>query len=319
MDRRVGRKNILMRPRDRSLGEQISDGLATVERTQRPLPGIKSPPHREALIEQLLESIHRVRYISTILARDISPLRGDPSSELFDPLKAAILAARSQDREEAFWLVFLSVHFGKHGRTGWRRVRDIYGTLNGGFRWDWAHTSADPAAFRVWLRSHQNAIGGNFGNHRKYESLNADSSRGTGAVVESYVSWVGPPRTHETMVMEVLRENDANGRRAFEHLYCSMESVIAFGRTAKFDYLTMLGKLQLAQIEPGSPHLVGSTGPLKGARLLFSGSPDAKVTARELDGWVIEAGAALNVGMQVMEDALCNWQKNPHRFVAFRG
>ena len=29
--------------------------------------------------------------------------------------------------------------------------------------------------------------------------------------------------------------------------------------------------------------------------------------------------ADLNVTMKVMEDALCNWQKSPVRFVHFRG
>jgi len=50
-----------------------------------------------------------------------------------------------------------------------------------------------------------------------------------------------------------------------------MNDVERFGRTAKFDYLTMVGKLGLAAIEPGSTYMQGATGPLKGARLLFGG------------------------------------------------
>ena len=54
-----------------------------------------------------------------------------------------------------------------------------------------------------------------------------------------------------------------------------MDALRRFGRTARFDYLTMLAKLGLANIAPGSPYLIGATGPLKGARLLFgfSGPP----------------------------------------------
>ena len=33
--------------------------------------------------------------------------------------------------------------------------------------------------------------------------------------------------------------------------------------------LTMVGKLQLANIEPGSTYMNGATGPLDGGRLLF--------------------------------------------------
>jgi hypothetical protein len=38
-----------------------------------------------------------------------------------------------------------------------------------------------------------------------------------------------------------------------------------------------------------------------------------------LDSWAAELGNYLNVGMQAMEDAMCNWQKSPERFTPFRG
>jgi hypothetical protein len=34
---------------------------------------------------------------------------------------------------------------------------------------------------------------------------------------------------------------------------------------------------------------------------------------------VVKLGDALGVGMQVMEDSLCNWQKSPEAYVPFRG
>jgi hypothetical protein len=114
-----------MRPRDRSLARQLDERLRSFHQ-QHALVGIQAAENRQAFIEQLLESIHRVRFISVISERDVSPLRADPLSELFDPLRAAILRKRAGDIDEAFWLVFLFVHFGKHRRTGWRRVRDVY-------------------------------------------------------------------------------------------------------------------------------------------------------------------------------------------------
>jgi hypothetical protein len=59
----------------------------------------------------------------------------------------------------------------------------------------------------------------------------------------------------------------------------------------------------------------GSTGPVQGARLLF-GNHENPVN---LDRWLVELDAELQVGMQVLEDALCNWQKSPERFKPFRG
>jgi hypothetical protein len=98
-----------------------------------------------------------------------------------------------------------------------------------------------------------------------------------------------------------------------------MESVYRFGRLGKFDYLTMLGKLALAPVEPGSAYMTGATGPVAGARLLFSGDPKADLSALWLDARLVDLDAYLGVGMQVLEDALCNWQKNPTRFRRFRG
>jgi Alpha-glutamyl/putrescinyl thymine pyrophosphorylase clade 3 len=310
----------VIRPKDRALVDGIDAGLDAFSRARGELPGIATRERRQALKEQLLESVHRVSYVQVIRERPISPQRADPDNELFDPLKAAILHQQSGDIEEAFWLVFLFVHFGRSSRGGWRYVREVYGRLGDGGRWDWASTSADPVAFRVWLRAHQGTIRrpgvpGGFGNHRKYESLDAESDTGTGAVVESYVRWVAPPRTHQGMIDEAASQVGNDPENTFDTLYKSMDAVIHFGRLARFDYLTMLGKLGLANIIPGSPYLEGSSGPRKGAALLFGGNESVET----LDAKVVELDQELHVGMQVLEDGLCNWQKSPDKFVPFRG
>lgn len=313
-----------MRPRDRKLAKQLIALLKSFEKSKYSLPGIQNPANCAAFIEQLLESIHRIDYISKILNRDISPLRADPSSEFFDPLKAAILYHRQGNIEESFWLVFLSVHFGKHFKDGWRLTQDVYGQMSGKSHWNWKNTSAHPQAFRKWLATHQNqlktdGIPRRFGNHRKYESLDGWSNAGTGEVVESYIKWVNPPRTHLELVQEASGKAGRNPRTLFDCLYHSMQAVHRFGRTARFDYLTMIGKLGLARIEPGSTYMQGATGPLIGARLLFGGSKKSDLSRSDLDNRLVELGDYLNVGMQVMEDALCNWQKSPNAFRRFRG
>lgn len=309
-----------MRPRDRVRGEELCDRLLSFDRQNRRLPGIQDVASRGALVEQLLESIRRVKVVSVLQMRELSPQRANPESELFDPLRAAILQQRDGNVDEAFWLVFLFAHFGKHQRAGWRYAREVYGRLGSGQRWDWPSVSANPKGFRNWLHDHRArlerpGIPRGFGNHRKYESLDAYSENGTGAAVESYVRWVGHPRTHRELIAEVCGEAIADGRRSFDELYRSMAVVRRFGRTARFDYLTMVGKLQLAPIEPGSTYMHGATGPVRGAQLLFA----VKAAAATLDEWLAELDASLHVGMQVLEDSLCNWQKSPGRFVPFRG
>lgn len=317
MDNRICQRRVV-RPRDRALAQRLEAGLIEFDQVRRRLPGIQSAQLRETLREQLLESIHRVRYVEALRARQISERRADPNDELFDPLKAAILRQRGGNLEEAFWLVFLFVHFGKHAKGGWRYPREIYGRLGDGTLWDWESTSQDPAGFRAWLNAHQThlrRLGAGFGNHRKRESLDATSTKGTGAVVESYVRWVGPRRSHVQKLNEAVQEARGDASVAFDALYRSMNAVVRFGRLARFDYLTMVGKLGLAPISPGSPYLDGSSGPLTGARLLFGSDEPAHV----LDHWIIDLDQQLGVGMQVIEDAICNWQKSPDQFVPFRG
>ena len=62
-----------------------------------------------------------------------------------------------------------------------------------------------------------------------------------------------------------------------------------------------------------------ATGPKRGARLLFDGQIDSNTGARILEARVAELERHLGVGMQVMEDAMCNWQKSPNRYIPFRG
>ncbi len=220
-------------------------------------------------------------------------------------------------------MVFLFIHFGKHARRGYSYAREVYGRLGQPGQWDWASTSVEPAAFRKWLGVYQDELRplGGFGNHRKYESLDAYSERGTGAAVESYVTWVSPPRTHLETMAEAHRRAGGDPREAFRELYRSITAVSRFGRTARFDYLCMVGKLGLAPIEPDSAYLKNSTGPLAGAKLLFGGNKTASLRPDNLEECLVDLEAHLDLGpfgMQVLEDGLCNWQKSPKSFMPFR-
>lgn len=296
---------------------ELRAALETHSRNVRPLPGVAADAVRETLALQMIASLRRLEYTDLIKARDIDPARADPQSPLFDADRAAVFHARNGDVDEAVWLAFLATHFGKHGVHGWRRLRDVYSELGRG-RWSWDRVSGDVPAFRRWLEANQHRIGGAFGNHRKYESLSGTSAAGTGSVIASYVDWIGPQRSHQRRFGELIRAGGNDPHSIFDHFYRQM-AVHRFGRLGKFDFLALLGRLDLAPIEPGSVYLAGATGPKRGARLLFGGSPTAPLHDHQLEQWLRELDADLTVGMQVMEDALCNWQKSPSRFVHFRG
>lgn len=309
-----------MRPKDVARGQVLTDALRRYQREVRGLVGLRPDGAEQAFIEQVVESIRRIEYVRLINSQSHPAERADPSSAIFDPLIAASMAQHRGDIDEGCWLVFLSTHFGKHRTSEWQLTRDVYGRLGDG-RWDWSTVAANADAFQAWLTKNQGALkpGGvvHFGNHRKYQTLRATAS-GTGAAVKSYVNWVLESGDHRALFAHARQNTDGTGGAIFDWLYRTM-TVASFGRMARFDYLTMLGKLDLAPIEPASPYIALSTGPLAGARLLFFGNSKAEVSGKTLDGWVVELGSRLGVGMQVMEDAICNWQKSPRRFVAFRG
>lgn len=307
-----------MRPRDRKAARRLDSRLRRFNNDGNRTPGLSKVAHRETFIEQILESARRASFPAAVAQRPISPLRRDPDSPMFDPIRAAILNMADGGIEEALWLIFLSVHFGRHARSGWQYARSVYGRLGVGGRWDWDTTSANPRAFRSWLRKHEDAIratGGGFGNHRKYQGLSADTPVGTGAVVEAYIDWVKAAGSHVALLEAAKSASDGDPTRTFDALYRSMAAVAGFGRTARFDYLTMIGKLEVWDVEPGSAYLSGATGPLRGARLLFGD----KYRAKELDRQLVDLDKYLSVGVLVLEDALCNWQKSPAKFIAFRG
>lgn len=306
-----------MWPTRQAIVRRLEADLAAFSANQRALPGIADPTARATLAMQMVASLRRLDYSDIIRTRDISPDRANPNSPSFDPEKAAVFHMRAGNVDEAFWLVFLITHFGRNLTHGWQRLREVYSGL-GSQTWTWARFSANPAAFQAWLLTHQNQIGGGFGSHRKRESIRADVPEGTAAVVESYVAWVGPTHSHAVLMANLTQAGGNSPESIFDHAYRSM-NVTRFGRLGRFDYLCLLGRLGFAHIRPGRAYLRGATGPLYGARLLFGGATNAALGWALMENWIIELDAILGVGMQVMEDALCNWQKNPTHFVHFRG
>jgi hypothetical protein len=304
-----------VRPRDRDEAARLELAITEYERETANLPGIAAPGARMSLIEQILESQHRVEYIRRLHDRDVSPSRADPHSDLFDPLKGAVVLQKAGDLEDAAWLVFLFVHFGRHRRDPWAYARATYAGGSRDSPWDWSHVASDVNGFERWIVESSpriRAAGGGFGNHRKYERL-----EDTGRVVRSYLEW-----TDRGSQIARLRASVESARGdshiAFADLYASLGAVHRFGRMARLDYLSTIGRLGLAEISPDRGYIEEATGPIRGAALLWRGDVARSEAPRALDARVSELSRALAVGPDVLEDAICNWQKSPARFRPFR-
>lgn len=310
-----------MRPGDLPEAQRLADALASYTEEFGKLPGLKEPGAEGVLIEQIVESQRRNRFVEQLRSASLSSARQDPHSPLFDPIRAAILHNASGDPDEAFWMTFLYTHFGKHRVSQYGYARDVYGRLGGGPIWTWPHVSSNVAEFRTWLDSNRQMIRGRhkpggFGNHRKYESLDGWSYAGTGAVIESYVDWVGV-NGHVQRITEIT--GSADGQGGFDALYASLDTVHRFGRTARFDYLMMANKVGLLNCPPAHAHLRSATGPQRGVKLLGKGSAKAAMSPTDQDWLLKNLEKHLAVGYDVLEDALCNWQKSPLTFKPFRG
>lgn len=293
--------------------QHIGATLTAHSANRRSLPGIADVRARDTLALQLVASLRREDYYRLIQEREVSPRRADPHDPYFNPEKAVVFHLSSGNFDEAIWLVFLMTHFAKPADTGWLRLRDVYGKLGAGI-WNWPSVSRNPADFDNWLAASWTDIRGKFGNHRKYESLRPLSSRYTGLVVSEYVRMVGG-QGHQAFLQNLLA---AAPNDRFDALFHAL-NVRSFGRLAKFDYLMLLARYGVVSMQPLSAYLEGATGPSRGAKLLFTGSPLSATTCSQLQQMLDDLDADLNVGMAVLEDALCNWQKQPLQFVHFTG
>ena len=305
----------------RRLANTLSRELDNLSKYKVPLPGINNSMCKEIFVRQLLDSISRVKYAQFIANRRIDVCRTDPLNKIFDPLYSAVYLNNTGDIENACWLVFLSTHFGKSKKSGWLLVREIIGGCTGSFVWTWENISQNPEEFKNWYSEYYDAVikkEGNrfFNNHRKYQTLDPKKKFSPPAIFQSYIDWVLKFDSHKKMFNKTMIEASSCREKAFNLMYKDMK-VMQFSRMGKFDYLTMIAKLGIVDLEPDSAYLSGSTGPKKGAAVLFGKGSIAeyeeylKVMRNEL--------SIGDIGMQVLEDAICNWQKSTKRYIRFSG
>lgn len=293
--------------------------IAQFDTTKHPLLGIRSAARRDTFVSQIVSSLRRIEYIRAIESRPIDPARIDPNSDIFDPLKAAIILRNQGQRDEAIWLVFLATHFGKHKDDGWKLTKDIYSAFGTRAPWTWENVLISPDAFRDWTEKLlppllDDGVLRRFSNHRKYESKND-----IGTVLLSYCTLVSSYGQHWDWIQQAHVSVGQNPTEVFDYMFKDMKRVQRFGRLGIFDFLTMLGKLGLAPIHPGFVYLKGATGPLQGARLLIDNNPKSKSNPEKLESILSQLDNELKIGKQVLEDAMCNWQKSPDEYVYFRG
>lgn len=306
----------------RNRRDELLTGLSSYEELHGSLPGIADPVARATLVEQFISSLRRIEFVRGFRHRPmVSPERINPHSPLFDPLKGAFFLDSQGARDEAVWLTFVATHFGKHVSDGWKLAGNVFGSFGNGPIWTLNHYNEHVDDFEAMLVDHQadleaKSVSGRFSNHRQYQSKKAER---ISLVFSTFHEWLLDAGGMNSRVRAIHLQVGQEPTAVFRELFGSLETVYGFGRLGTFDFLTMLDKLDLAPIRADSVHFAGATGPLAGAKLLLLGSTDANGKTKALEEAIDSLDDHLQVGKQVLEDSLCNWQKSPTQYVYFRG
>ncbi len=304
------------------LKDRLIKQLHAINGSVFPLPGLINEDSYQVLSKQLVDSISRVAYVRNISNETHSIERANPDSVIFDPLRAAVIRRNQKQLDDACWLVFLATHYGKSIQSNWLLARETYGAHpRRDSIWTWDAVAQDRDGFITWYSEYYDAISRDtlqrkFSNHRKYESLNPEKNKSSLDVILSYSDWIIGYGSHKEMFENARRMVGDDPRDIFDYIYKTMK-VLRFGRMGKFDFLTMLGKLDLYNLEPKYAYIKNSTGPAAGCRKLFG-----NVTINQIERNLSILDDKLDVGpmaKQVLEDAICNWQKSPQIYIKFRG
>ena len=307
------------RIKDERKYQEISDFLEYFSNNELQLVGLDTQVKKHVLILQIIDSIRRIEYLRITSVRARSNSLYTPYSGSFEPFGGAAALHKVGQVDEAYWLVYLATHFGKHKIDTWNLTEDFYGRFGQGGTWSWADASQDPLAVSNWLEQIYPGLtragrSRRFGNHRKFETLKP-GPKGTGYAIETYVRWINQYGSHEGLIQSAQKQVGQNPAEVYAYIYKDLDNVAKLGRLGKFDFLCNLSNLLIAPIVPDKAYIVGSTGPKDGAKLLLGDH----LGNTELENACAKMAEGLTVSPQVIEDALCNWQKSSSRYVYFRG
>jgi Alpha-glutamyl/putrescinyl thymine pyrophosphorylase clade 3 len=285
--------------------EEIEERVAALA-AEDWVPGLTLTLGAVLFAEEVARSVARIDGVRLLATDPLDGVGSDPADLAWDAWRAIVWHDRCGDKEEATWLAFLATHFGR--REGdddpWRSTRAVYSAF-GEAVLSWERVVASPTDISKVCQGHADECRRlKFANHRKFETPRPGPPLGVDAVLRSYVEGI-IERTGGSQAALFSVPNESPAGR-FERLMRELRFVKRFGRTALFDLLTLLGNFNVYDLTPGRVHLVGATGPLRGAKTMFGGADKRTLEAR-----ANEMARRLDIPIQAVEDALCNWQKHP--------
>jgi len=260
------------------------------------------------LARQSYDSIRRIGIYKTYKIRAIEGAKKELS--FFHTSNPFILAQRTDlSVENKIWVIYLATYFGKSNASGWDLFDRAAFDQNKSFI-KFEQINSDPEKYFYYLESFDFFEGSKFSNHRKYTKKALLGRKGLFRSM--------------TYFFDNIREYCNNEEIEFHDMYKRAAKIPNFGRLASFDFTSSLVKCGLKIAEPKSMYAGNSTGPLQALALLLrlTGSEVTLQAKKELSynlvEWFNEHSDIFMVG-QVLEDSICNWQKNPERYIRYTG
>jgi hypothetical protein len=272
------------------IGKEFANNVRRVLQDQHVVVSFNE---REQFIDQLSRSVRQRRVVAH---------RWSKNRQSDDIIGLIQKARDSGDSDEAVWRSFLAAHFGrasaKDEKSG--SASAFLCAFGAEPFWTCKRVSKAPGVLRRWLSDHAVDLKSlSFGNHRKYESKRP---KAIWSVVESFLTLAEEYGGPQELFTIDGKESDA--AKCFDLLYRRLQPLRQFGRTGRFDFLSLLIELKLVVAEPGSCYLEGATGPLQGAKRLWG-----KRSIGQLEQLAADLAERVSVSPMALEDALCNWQK----------
>jgi len=221
-----------------------------------------------------------------------------------------VLAQRSDlSNQDKVWYIYLATYFGKSNKSKWELFNRATFHRDGSII-KFNQIQADLDKYFKYLVSFDFFLNCNYSNHRKFTAKTLTGGNGVFKSMEYFVKNVG--------LYTPQYEID------FHDMYLLSQKIPSFGRLAGFDFTSSLTKCGLNVKEPTSIYANHSTGPLEALELLLKltnndvSKASQKKLGIDLMDWFLK-NSKIYMTAQVLEDAICNWQKDTVKYIRYTG
>lgn len=260
------------------------------------------------LASQTFDSIRRIQIYK--IYRDKAFVAAKNELAFYHTSNPFILAQRPDlNIKDKIWILYLATYFGKSNKSKWVLFNRSSFRVNQSLI-TFTQIRKSPEIYYEYLNSIDLFEGTKFSNHRKYTKKSLNGSKG---LINSM-----------NFMIENMEEFNRKQKITFSEFYKLSHKIPGFGRLASFDFTSTMAKCELNVEQPLSMYANNSTGPLKGLFLLLSVTKNSTSHQDQIDlsekltCWFLNNSHIFMVA-QVLEDAICNWQKSPIHYERYFG